>query len=304
MRCLRSKWQIAVLSGVLLPVTLFAGSLQLEFPGVESIGSDAISVEEAVAIANLVAADSWGSAKGGTPLLCSDVFGALNYYIVPFRRDGEDFPPKDDLLQKREEGVERTRQLLREFSPQYSGSQGIETLTASEDQSGDYQPPSLAPELVQRPDGSTSHRVLYRRACESLAREIESLTEDNLYGAIVVSATKNSYPVAAILDYLPPFYITGLEAKGIASDILGTEKCVLQSIVFLTPAHVYYKIGTPGDYVLIHWKTLSAIQDGESFFQRMRTAYCASPDAVMSDESAEYGLAVAEAWASLEQRLR
>jgi hypothetical protein len=219
----------------------------------------------ATKIATSEARRMWGDVTCGTPIVCTDMDGKINYYMVPFRIGGDRFPGVEEISANRRASLRRIHSLLSDFRPDY-GAGPAESLLLEADtdsQGSDVRGPVDVP--AERPDGTPSHRIEYQRALERLREEVSESAEDRRYGTIMISARRDRYPIPAVYHFLAPFFMTGEEALELAQADLGFPGCPLENLLFLGPGELFYRFVGAGREVLVNCKTLAVIRDVEGF---------------------------------------
>lgn len=291
---------LSVFAGVLLLAFAPAHSSSDDcpnYPKADTSVDDLVNKALAIRVAEVEAVKLWGPVRPGQPVRCTDVNGDINYYMVPFRLDSAPFPSREEIFAQRNESKSQIRDLIESRPLQYDPSKAPDASASSsyptENQIG------LGTIPVIRPDSVTSHRVQRGEWEAEIRRRVVELAEDTKYGTIVVSARRSQYPVPAIFYFLPPFYITGCEAKGIAERALGTPDVSLDNILFLGPGDQYYRFAAGESYVLIHCKTLRVQDHPEDFLvqtqQRRRNAAKALPFEAKEQNRA----LIEESWSNL-----
>ncbi|UCF05504.1 MAG: hypothetical protein JSV33_00260 [bacterium] len=132
-----------------------------------------------------------------------------------------------------------------------------------------------------------------------LRARISMLSEDSKYGTIIISASRDRYPIPAVYCYLPPFFITGIEAREKAAGILNSTDCYLENLVFLHPGKLFYRFVHGADQVLINCKTLEVIDDPDDFAMRVIDEIHGAMDTMTPEKLEERSRDITEAWSKL-----
>jgi len=227
----------------------------------------AIDSQIAICAAQRIANEIWENPIASTPVPCTDVDGIISYYMVPFALDHNDTDLSTQFFNDRNESKEMVYTLVNNFKPVYtdlSVKKGglIDSLALQEDGFGNDR---LRKHPSVRPDGSISHRIQYARCLDSLKKSIYDIQPDTKYGTVIISARSDRMPIAGIYCFIPPFYITGIDAKRLASEKLNTQEYFLNNIIFINPGEIFYCFQSDNQEVLVHCKTLKIIEDVETF---------------------------------------
>jgi len=260
---------------------------------------DILDIADVMDIAQAEAARVWGEAQPGDPIPCVDVDGVLTYFMVPFRLGDEPFPDHDAIYDAREDSRRRIQDAIENFDPAYDDV-SIPQSASICDPGESISSNDVARFAWIRPDGTVSHRMRHHERLQEMKSRIADLAEDTRYGTVIVSARERQLPVSGIYHFLPPLFINGVEARDKADFVLGATSCDLKNILYVHPGELYYRFSGNGREVLIHCKTLEAIEKPDAFIgdlkHRMETALSAMSDAERARSHDDIDRAWTEVW--------
>ena len=103
-------------------------------------------------------------------------------------------------------------------------------------------------------DAVAAARALYDRSDPQLYEDLTNRIGE--VGAVQVAASSSNFPVMAVLNGLPAYYLFRDEAQSKAEGLLGDDNASLEGLVFLGPHEEYFKFTSGTQELLLHTYTV------------------------------------------------